>query len=149
MITLSGFQYTNIFPGTIKIDLTTVDLCQILSWMANLPTFICVNGRSGVNFINILHAHFSYVSKLSSFSLVMFGFVIFGAKMLYKKWVRKTLMKLRQTKFCVFCQWWRTWHSASLLLTFRGKYRAPLYSDLKLDFIQNMLITSEANWRAN
>jgi len=29
-----------------------------------------------------------------SFSLIMFGFVIFGAKILYKKHARKTLMKL-------------------------------------------------------
>jgi hypothetical protein len=32
----------------------------------------------GVNFINTLHAHFLYESKLSSFYLVTFGFVIFG-----------------------------------------------------------------------
>jgi len=31
---------------------------------------------------------------LSSFSLITFGFVIFGAKILYKKRARKTLMKL-------------------------------------------------------
>ena len=40
---------------------------------------------SGVNFINILCARFSYESKLSSFSLVTFGFVIFGAKILCYK----------------------------------------------------------------
>jgi len=36
------------------------------------------------NFINILRSRFSYQSELSSFSLIMFGFVIFGAKILYK-----------------------------------------------------------------
>jgi len=50
----------------------------------------------GVNFINIVHEHFSYESKLSSFSLVTFGFVILGAKILFKKNVRKTLMTLTQ-----------------------------------------------------
>jgi len=34
--------------------------------------------HSGVNFINILHVHFSFESKLSSFSLAKFSFVIFG-----------------------------------------------------------------------
>jgi len=38
----------------------------------------------GVNINNILHVCFSYKSKLSSFSLITFGFVIFGAKIVYK-----------------------------------------------------------------
>jgi len=46
----------------------------------------------GDNFINVLRAHFLY--ELSSFSLVTFGFVIFGAKILYVKWASKKLMKL-------------------------------------------------------
>jgi hypothetical protein len=59
---------------------------------------------TGVNFINILRACFSYESKLSSFSLIMFGFVIFGGKILYKKLARKILMKLTtgDTRFCGF-----------------------------------------------
>jgi len=48
----------------------------------------------GVNFINILRAYFLYESKLSSFSLVTFGFVIFGAKISYEKRACKMLMKL-------------------------------------------------------
>ncbi len=48
----------------------------------------------GVNFINILHGHFSYVSLFGSISLVTFGFVIFGTKILYEKRGSKTLMKL-------------------------------------------------------
>jgi hypothetical protein len=40
---------------------------------------------SGVNFINVLHARFLYESRLSSSSLIMFGFVIFGAKILLMK----------------------------------------------------------------
>ncbi len=48
----------------------------------------------GVNFIKILRTCFSYESKFQSFSLITFGFVIFGAKILYKKGVRKKLMKL-------------------------------------------------------
>jgi len=51
-------------------------------------------GLPGVNFINILHARFLYKSELSSFSLITFGFVIFGAKILHEKPSRKTLMKL-------------------------------------------------------
>jgi len=38
----------------------------------------------GVNFINILWVCFSYESKFQSFSLIIFGFVIFGAKILYE-----------------------------------------------------------------
>jgi len=47
-----------------------------------------------VNFINILNAQFSYESELSSISPFTFGFVIFGAKILYEKRARKSLMKL-------------------------------------------------------
>jgi len=58
-----------------------------------------------VNFINILLLPFLYVSLFgsfsaafrqlfSSFSLVTFGFVIFGTKISYEKCVSKTLMKL-------------------------------------------------------
>jgi hypothetical protein len=56
----------------------------------------------GVNLINILRIRFSYKSKLSSFSLVMFGFVIFGAKILNKKRASKTLMQLPAGKFILF-----------------------------------------------
>jgi len=48
----------------------------------------------GVNFINVLRARFLYKSKLISFSLNTFGFLIFGAKILYEKCLRKTLMKM-------------------------------------------------------
>jgi len=37
---------------------------------------------------------FVYDSKFRSFSLITFGFVIFGAKILYEKWANKILMKL-------------------------------------------------------
>jgi len=47
-------------------------------------------GVPWVNVINILRAHFSYESELSSFSLVTFGFLNFGAKILYKKRAHKT-----------------------------------------------------------
>ncbi len=49
---------------------------------------------SGVNFINILCGPFLYESKLRSFLLIRFNFVIFGAKIWYKKRTSKTLMKL-------------------------------------------------------
>ncbi len=64
---------------------------QPLSYRSVLPSF---SALTGVNFINILSAHFSYKSKLSSFSLVTFGFVIFGANFLQENHRRKTLMKL-------------------------------------------------------
>jgi len=50
-----------------------------------------------INFIKVLHAHFSYKSELSSFSLVTFWQwqKDFGKKALsYEKRVRKMLMKL-------------------------------------------------------
>jgi len=46
--------------------------------------------RPGVNFINILHAHFLYGSALRSFSLVRF----WQKALLYEKRVHKMLMKL-------------------------------------------------------
>ncbi len=54
---------------------------------------------TGINFIHILRTHFLYESKLSSFSLHMFGFVIFGAKISYESHVRKTLMKLTAGRY--------------------------------------------------
>jgi len=50
----------------------------------------------GVNFINILRGPFLYESKSLSFLWLRFSFVIFGAKILYKKCAGKTLMKLTQ-----------------------------------------------------
>jgi hypothetical protein len=47
-----------------------------------------------LNFIKILHVRFLYESKFQSFSLITFGFVIFGAKISNEKCERKTLMKL-------------------------------------------------------
>jgi len=38
--------------------------------------------------------HFLYESELSSFFLITFGFVIFGAKILYEEGARKMLMEL-------------------------------------------------------
>jgi len=52
--------------------------------------------QPGVNFINVLRTTFLYVSLFGSFSLVTFGFVIFGAKILYEKRLPKTLMKLTE-----------------------------------------------------
>jgi len=48
----------------------------------------------GGKFINILHKRFSYQSKLSSFSLIMFGFEILWCQNIGKKVARKMLMKL-------------------------------------------------------
>jgi hypothetical protein len=47
-----------------------------------------------VNFINILRAHFSYESKLSSFSIVMFQFLYFWRQNISAKCACKMLMKL-------------------------------------------------------
>ena len=60
-----------------------------------------VNLTVGVNFINVLQLRFSYESKLSSFSLVTFGFVIFGAKISYKNARIKILMKLTSNESVV------------------------------------------------
>ncbi len=49
--------------------------------------------RSVVNFINILHMCFLYKNKLSSFSRVMFGSVIFWHQNIGAKCTRKMLMK--------------------------------------------------------
>ncbi len=54
---------------------------------------------TGVNFINILRPLFSYERKLSSFSLITFGFVIFGAKISYEKSACKMLVKLTAGRF--------------------------------------------------
>ncbi len=70
----------------------------------SLSSLNLVTWKPGVNFINILHARFSYESKLSSFCLITFGFVIFCTKILYKKRTRKMLMKLTAShqSFCAF-----------------------------------------------
>jgi len=47
-----------------------------------------------VNFINILHANFGPIFLRQKFLNPKHSFVIFGAKILYKKRARKTLMKL-------------------------------------------------------
>jgi len=60
---------------------------------------------SGVNFINVLCTHFLYVSLFGRFSLVMFGFVIFGTKILYEKRAHKTLMKLMPGLTIIFILW--------------------------------------------
>jgi len=48
----------------------------------------------GVNVINILGRRFSNESKLSSFSLITFGFAIFWRQNIGKKCANKMLMKL-------------------------------------------------------
>jgi len=49
---------------------------------------------SGVNFINILLAHFWYEILAPKITNLCFGFEIFAPKILYEKAARKTLMKL-------------------------------------------------------
>jgi len=56
--------------------------------------FDCIKTLPGVNFINILRAHFSYKIELSSFSLVTFGFVIFWIQNIVTKFAHKMLMEL-------------------------------------------------------
>jgi hypothetical protein len=50
--------------------------------------------RSGVNFINILCLIFLYKIFGTKISNPKASFVVFGAKILYEKYARKTLMKL-------------------------------------------------------
>jgi len=52
--------------------------------------------RSRVNFINLLRTHFLYESKLSSFSLITFGFAIFWHQTFGEKVAPKMLMQLTQ-----------------------------------------------------
>jgi len=57
--------------------------------------YFCSKKRDTVvNLINILRAHFSYKSKLSSFSLITFGFAISWCQNSGKKVACKMLMKL-------------------------------------------------------
>jgi len=49
---------------------------------------------TGVDFINILHAHFSYESALRNINLVTFWRCIFWHKNIGKKGAGKMLMKL-------------------------------------------------------
>jgi len=48
----------------------------------------------GVNFINILRAHFALIFWRQKILYPNHSFVIFGAKILYKKCMSKVLMKL-------------------------------------------------------
>jgi len=56
---------------------------------------------SGVNFINILPAHFSYKIFSAKISNPKVSFVVFDAKILYKKRMQKTLMKLTTGFVCL------------------------------------------------
>jgi len=77
----------------------------------------------GVNFINVLCVRFLYESKLSSFPLITFGFVIFGTNISNKKRARKMLMKLTPVeKHCSWTVFWMCtfvngkWHDSQLEL---------------------------------
>ncbi len=49
---------------------------------------------TGVNFINVLHAHFLYKILEPKFTKLCFGFEVLVPKILYEKHARITLMKL-------------------------------------------------------
>jgi len=75
-------------------NLSSFDSNWITSKISSIEKYRFVRKHTGVYFINVLRAPFLYVSLFGSFSLVTFGFVIFGAKILYEKHAPKTLMKL-------------------------------------------------------
>jgi hypothetical protein len=52
-----------------------------------------VKSTTSVNFINVLHARFLYKIFGAKISNPKASFVVFGAKILFKKHVLKTLMK--------------------------------------------------------
>jgi len=71
--------------------------------------------NTGVNFNNILSAHFSYKIKLSSFSLLTFAFVIFFTP---KHW-HKMLMKLTPGRVYMVCE--------NIIYVFNGLLRIKIY----------------------
>jgi len=99
---LPGVDFTNILhkasaltdpksaKNTVKLSVFFVLLGSVCLKAAH-KTLIKLT--PGINFISIILMRFSYESELSSLSLITFGFVIFGTKILYEKRDRKMLMK--------------------------------------------------------
>jgi len=92
-------------------------MCKILSY-ENADPKMLVKLTPGVNFINTLCAHFSYKSKVSSFSLIMFGFAIFWHQNIGKKVPCKMLMKLTPGR-------WKRLKILLLLTSTRSKFDFP------------------------
>ncbi len=79
-----------------KKETKTYLCCKFVFWQSWLQ---------GVNFINVLRAHFLYESLLSSFFLLTWLHVArekLPKRLSYKKCVRKLLMKLTQGRICSF-----------------------------------------------
>jgi len=93
---ITFYQHISALPQ----NLVEIDSSLLLSRLRNtnlILNFLLTIKTAGVNFINILHARFSYESLFGSFILVSnpkHSFVIFGTKILYETQARKILMKL-------------------------------------------------------
>ncbi len=85
------------------------NICTSWTYIFFILKYCFGDATPGVNFINILRMHLLYESKLSSFSLVSLGFVIFGRKNIGAKGSWKMLMKL--TLECLlFVSNWHSFH---------------------------------------
>jgi len=112
--TLLGSRSVKVERRTLMKLNPEIDINNIL-WQAFFTIFYCNKIlKPTVNLINILLAHFSYESKFQSFYLIMFVFVIFGAKILYEKHTHKPLMKL--TPYCQHIKYFRIKISARKIL---------------------------------
>jgi len=92
-----------------------------------------MNGyRTVVNFINVIRESYLYEIFGAKTSNPKHSFVIFGAKILYKKCVRKTLMKLTPELLKI---------SRNRNLTFRGVRRPSVVSP-------NSSVSCKRAWRS-
>ncbi len=79
-----------------------LDIISNVKFSATSHQFLINQKRQlRVNFIKILCTLFLHKGKLSSFSLLMFGFVIFWHQISGAKFARKLLMKLTEDAKCL------------------------------------------------
>jgi len=80
----------------LTLSMLYVELKVIVIFCQHRAQFSCRHKKYqlSVNFINVLHAPFSYQIFGAKISNPKASFVIFGSKILHKKCVRKMLMKL-------------------------------------------------------
>jgi len=101
---LNWLKFSLLRPTTATNEkkISTQNLKLLMSFekisIQNFPPFcfviLSMKTRLGVNFVNILHACFSYESLCTAFFYLRFNFVIFWPQNIGKKAAHKTLMKL-------------------------------------------------------
>jgi len=91
-VSISSMFYVQIFRTNVVFS--TYFLALLKNSYEKCARKTLMKLTPGVNFINILQAHFLYESELSSFSLVTFCCVIFLGQNIGAKCARKMLMKL-------------------------------------------------------